>query len=194
MHTRCRDSCAYSGIGFYRRVILVRRYSEDVTVCLTLFILPHLLRRQSSLRPRHPATHNNRRKQDRRVELLARMGLNRRTVISNAGVGVLATVAGCSGSDGTGGIGGGLSVESVNAQTTSFGNVVLTVSVSNSNSSSKSSTLVGQVDVSGGDTYTERREITVTGDSSSSFELEFDIAISESLSSDQYEYDAQLEG
>lgn len=122
------------------------------------------------------------------------MGFDRRAVLKGAGVATMAVIAGCSSSGGTGGIGGGLSVESVDSQTTSFGNVVLTVSVANSNSSSKSSTLMGQVDVSGGDTYTKRRDITVTGDSSNTFELEFDIALSESLSADQYEYTAQLEG
>lgn len=117
------------------------------------------------------------------------MVTNRRSVVS----GVCATIgalAGCSSS----GLGGGLSIENVNAESTSFGNVVLTVSVSNSSSSSKSSTLLGQVDVTGGDTYTKRREITVTGDGSSTFELTFDIALSESLSATEYEYSAELEG
>ncbi|WP_152422585.1 hypothetical protein [Natrinema pellirubrum] len=105
-----------------------------------------------------------------------------------------AAIAGCSGSGNGGGIGGGLSVDNVDSQTTSFGNIVLTVSVSNSSDSSKSNTLMGQVDISGGDTYTNRRDITVSGDSSNTFELEFDIDFSESLSTSEYEYNAQLEG
>ena len=105
-----------------------------------------------------------------------------------------AAIAGCSGSGNGGGIGGGLSVDTVDSQTTSFGNVVLTVSVSNSSGSSKSNTLMGQVNISGGDTYTQRRNITVPGESSNTFELEFDIDFSESLSASEYEYSAQIEG
>lgn len=120
--------------------------------------------------------------------LLIVMKITRRSVVSGVCATTLAAVAGCSS-----GIGGGLSVETVNARSTSFGNIVLTVSVSNSSGSSKSRTLIGQVDVSGGDTYTKRRTITVTADSSNTFELTFDIALSESVSASQYDYSVELE-
>lgn len=116
------------------------------------------------------------------------MNTNRRAVVSGVWT-TLAALAGCSSS----GFGGGLSIETVEAESTSFGNVVLRVSVSNSSGSSKSSTLLGQVDVTGGDTYTKRRDITVTGDSSTTFELTLDIALSDSLSASEYEYSAELE-
>lgn len=122
------------------------------------------------------------------------MGRTRRSIIRGAGAATIAVTAGCSGSGDGGGIAGGLSVDSVDSQVTAFGNVVLTVTVSNDSDSSKSKTLMGQVDVSGGDTYTKRRDITVSGSSSNTFELEFDIAASESLSADRYEYTAELEG
>lgn len=113
------------------------------------------------------------------------MGLRRRTVLGGIGTAAASTLAGC--------LGGGLEIDDVDARTTSFGNVILTVAVSNGNGSSEDGTLVGQVDMSGGDTYTERRDVTVTGDGSNTYELEFDIAISESLSAAEYEYSAELE-
>ena len=118
------------------------------------------------------------------------MKQNRRSVLSGVTVGAAALLAGCSGS---GGLGGGLSIDDTSAETTAFGNVVLTVAVSNTSGSSKTGTLIGQVDISGGDTYTENREISVAGDGSNTYELEFDIDISESLSASEYEYSARVE-
>ncbi|MFC6766472.1 hypothetical protein [Natrinema soli] len=120
------------------------------------------------------------------------MGLTRRSMFSGVGVGTIAILAGCSGSD-VGGIGGGLTVDDTSAETTTFGNVVLSVAVSNTSGSSKSDALIGQVDMTGGDTYTERRDITVDGEQSNTYELEFDIDFSESLSASEFEYSARIE-
>jgi|GEM_PF-773389 hypothetical protein len=114
-------------------------------------------------------------------------------MLSGVGVGTMAVLAGCSGSDGGGGIGGGLTVDDTSAETTAFGNVVLSVAVSNTSGSSNSDTLIGQVDMTGGDTYTERRDITVDGEQSNTYELEFDIDFSESLSASEFEYSARIE-
>ena len=120
------------------------------------------------------------------------MERDRRSVLGSVATGTVALLAGCSGSGG-GGIVGGLTIDDTSAETTAFGNVVLTVAISNTSGSSKTSTLIGQVDVSDGDTYTENREITVPGDDSNTYELEFDIDFSESLSASEYEYSAHLE-
>jgi len=115
--------------------------------------------------------------------------MQRREFISKtgtAGIAVSVTaLAGC--------LGGGLEVEDTEARVTGFGNVIVRVLVANSSSSSKSGTLLGQVDANGGDTYTERREITVTGDGSNTYDLEFDIAASDSLSASSFEYSAEIE-
>ncbi|MDF9745353.1 hypothetical protein [Natrinema salsiterrestre] len=103
----------------------------------------------------------------------------------------ITALAGCS--ESLSGVTGGLEIENVDSRTTSLGDIVLTVTITNDSGSSKSSTLIGQVDISGGDTYTKRRDVTVTGDSSNTFDLGFDISFSDSLSANQYEYDTELE-
>lgn len=100
-------------------------------------------------------------------------------------------LAGCS--DAVAEITGGLEVTGVDASMTGFGNVEMTVRVENGASSSQSGTLVGQVDLDGGDTFTERKEITVQSDRRNTFEFEFDIPISDSLSGGQYTYDAWMD-
>ena len=120
------------------------------------------------------------------------MDRDRRSVLGSVAVGTGALLAGCSGS-GSVGIGGGLTIDDTSAETTPFGNVVLTVAVSNTSDSSKTNTLVGQIDVSDGDTYTKSREITVAGTDTNTYELEFDIDFSDSLSASEYEYRARLE-
>lgn len=96
-------------------------------------------------------------------------------------------LAGCSS------VTGGLKVQGVDAAGTAFGNVNMAVQVENTASDSKSGTLVGQVDMNGGDTYTEQRSITVNGGTSNTFELSFDIGLDDSISSGSYEYSAQIE-
>ena len=119
------------------------------------------------------------------------MESDRRSVLSAVSAGTVALLAGCSASGN--GFGGGLTVDDTVAETTAFGNVVLTVAVSNTSGSSKTGTLIGQVDISGGDTYTERRGISVDGEGANTYELEFDIDISDSLSASEYEYSARIE-
>lgn len=88
---------------------------------------------------------------------------------------------------------GGLEVESVNAQTTTFGNVKLQVVVANNSSDTESGTLVGQVDIKGGDTYTEQQSVTVPGNAANSYTLSFNIGLGDSLTADSFEYSAQIE-
>jgi len=115
--------------------------------------------------------------------------IQRREFVSKAGAaGItssLGLLAGC--------ISSGLQVEDTDARVTTFGNVIVRVLVANDSSSSKSATLIGQVDVKGGDTYTQRRDISVTGDGSNTYDLEFDIAMSDSLSASEFEYSAEIE-
>lgn len=121
--------------------------------------------------------------------------MNRRGMLkSAAGVasaGGLASIAGCSESTQNAISSGGLEITDTESENTAFGNVVVHVMVQNTASSSKSATLVGQVDVEGGDTYTDQRDISVMGEDSNSYELEFDIDFS--LSASSYHYSAQLE-
>jgi hypothetical protein len=86
-----------------------------------------------------------------------------------------------------------LEITDTDAQTTTFGNVRVGVMVANRGEKSGSATLVGQVDVQGGDTYTKRRDISVPAGDSNSYTLEFDIDLTESLSADRFQYSARLE-
>ncbi|SNZ12417.1 hypothetical protein SAMN06269185_1713 [Natronoarchaeum philippinense] len=118
--------------------------------------------------------------------------MHRRQFVAAASVGFTSILAGCSDEPG-GGIDGGLEVTDVTASNTIAGNVELGVLVSNSSSESASATLYGEVDVEGGDAYTESRSITVSPDGSNSYELGIDVAVSDSLSGSSYEYRAWVE-
>lgn len=113
--------------------------------------------------------------------------MDRRTFVQRAGsIALAGSVAGCSS------VTGGLSVSSVNHYITSFGNVALMITVENSASDRRSGTVLGQVDVDGGQLYTKRRPVTVAGNDFVSLEMSFDIALSESLSGNQFTYSAQI--
>jgi len=118
--------------------------------------------------------------------------MHRRRFLGAAAAAFAVPLAGCSDSPG-GGLDGGLEVTDVQSSTTLAGNVDLSVQVSNTSSESASATLYGEVDVDGGDTYTESRSVTVSPDGSNSYELSFDIDFSESLSGSSYEYEAWVE-
>lgn len=115
------------------------------------------------------------------------MKLTRRSIGRLCAAATIPAIAGCAGG------GSSLSVEDIQAQNTSFGNVIVAVLVANDGSESGSGTLIGQVDMDGGDTYTESRSITVASGDSNTYELEFDIDLGESLSGGSYEYSARIE-
>lgn len=117
--------------------------------------------------------------------------MNRRRFVGVAAAGLAPALAGCSGTGG--GIDGGMEVTGVDASNTLAGNVELNVTVSNTSSESASGTLYGEVDVEGGDTYTESRSITVSPDGSNSYTLGVDVSASDSLSGASYEYRAWVE-
>jgi len=110
-------------------------------------------------------------------------------------VGMTALFSGCAGileeADET--VNGELKVTSRDARNTNFGNVEVGAQVRNTGSDSKSGTLVVQVDVQGGDTFTKRTSVTVPGDQSRSFTQTVDLPISDSLSGSQYRYDAWIQ-
>lgn len=89
--------------------------------------------------------------------------------------------------------GGSLEVSDMDSHSTTWGNVVIRAMVVNNSTDSISGTLFGEVDVRGGDTYTESRSILVRGNDSSSYKLEFDVRAGESISGAQYEYSAWVE-
>jgi hypothetical protein len=97
--------------------------------------------------------------------------------------------------DGGGGLGPqpNLQIAGTDSRTTTFGNVELLVEVSNTGEKDGSATLEGVVDVQGGDTYRETREVSVSAGGSNSYTLEFDIDLGESLSASSYEYEANLD-
>lgn len=113
------------------------------------------------------------------------MKAKRRTIIKSMGTLPIAALAGC--------LGGGLEVESVTSRDTVAGNVIVTARVTNDSSSPESGTLLAEVDVQNGEMYTHRKDITVDGDGSETFEIKFDIPMGDSLSGFQYDYDAKIE-
>lgn len=122
--------------------------------------------------------------------------MRRRNLVKSIGaVAGIGLIAGCSEFTKSAGIGeqSDLEITDTDAQATTFGNVRLGVMVVNRGEKSGSATLAGQVDVQGGDTYTKRREITVSAGDSNSYTLEFDIDFAESLSADRFQYSARLE-
>lgn len=87
---------------------------------------------------------------------------------------------------------GGLEVSSTDSRTTAFGNVEVLAVVENTSGDTKSGTLQTQVDIQGGDTYTERENITVMGESSNSYTITHDVGLGDSLSAESYEYSAEI--
>ncbi|MFC7077752.1 hypothetical protein [Haloarcula halophila] len=116
--------------------------------------------------------------------------MERRHFLKLTGSALLATssilVSGCSAF-------GGLEVSSVNADTTALGDIEVLVVVENTASSSRDRELTTQVDVQSGDTYTQSEEITVPGESENSYRHTHDLALSESLSADSFDYSASVE-
>lgn len=117
--------------------------------------------------------------------------MKRRKILKNSSKLVVASgalvLAGCSS------VFGGLEIVESNSEVTNFGNIVVRVLVNNSGSSSATATLVGQVDIQDGDTYTESRSITVLGGESNTYILRFDISLGDTLSGNMYEYSVWLE-
>jgi hypothetical protein len=125
-------------------------------------------------------------------EMQSRRGIIKYTVPLAAAV-----LSGCSeitGGDGGGGIGPqpNLQVTGTDAETTAFGNVRMLVQVTNSGEEDGSGTLEGVVDVQGGDTYRQSRQVSLDAGMSNSYTLEFDIDLGESLSASSYEYRAEV--
>jgi hypothetical protein len=118
------------------------------------------------------------------------MKMERRRFLKASATGLTATTIGIAG---CGGIGGGLEVIDTEARNTALGNVEIIAMVENTSSDTQEGELVTQVDIQGGDTYTEREVITVTGDSSNSYSQTHDIDFAESLSGSEYEYEASIE-
>lgn len=119
--------------------------------------------------------------------------MNRRECIRKGGV-ALSTVTLLSGcSEMAGEVTGGLEITTIDSEDTSFGNIIVGVRVENTARELKSGTLITQVDVEGGDTYTERREISVPGESENTYTNKHDISVETSLSEFRYTYDAGIE-
>lgn len=81
----------------------------------------------------------------------------------------------------------------MDAGTTGFGNIEITAEVENHGSDSETGTLVGEVDLDSGSSYTERTSVTVTGGQTATHSVTVDLPVSESLSGGQYQYDARID-
>jgi len=115
--------------------------------------------------------------------------MQRRSYLKLSATGLVTSTVGLAGC----GSPGGLEIADTEAQGTALGNIEVTALVENTAGSSQDGELVTQVDIEGGDTYTERESVTVAGDSSNSYTHTHDIAVSESLSAERYEYSASIE-
>lgn len=114
--------------------------------------------------------------------------MKRRTFVAVLGLG---TLAGCL--ERVGLDGGGLSVADARTELTDGGNVLGIVTVENTDSETRSGTLLGQLDFENADVYTQRREVTVPGDRSNTYELEFAIEDPASLQGEPYTFSADIE-
>lgn len=117
--------------------------------------------------------------------------MDRRRFLKYTAVGAIGGIAGCSEVQDQ--ITGGLEVRNTDAESTAFGNVRVGAVVENTASSSKSGTLVFQVDIQNGDTYSTRRRITLPGGESNTYTETVDLSLSRSLQGGQYQYQVFLE-
>lgn len=118
---------------------------------------------------------------------------SRRSVIGGT-VGIVGALAGCSELESAvNESSSGLNIEDTDARNTSAGNLEIGALVENSAPDTKSKTLVGQVDIEGGDTYSSRTSITVPGNDTRTYTMTVDIPVSRSISGGRYQYDAFLE-
>lgn len=85
----------------------------------------------------------------------------------------LVLIAGCSG-----GVGGGLEIAAQDADTTAFGNVVITVTVENTAQEPREGSVFCEVDV-GGRVYEQSEFVTVGSESRTTIQLEYDIPLSD---------------
>ncbi|MDG5778252.1 hypothetical protein VB773_14905 [Haloarculaceae archaeon H-GB2-1] len=89
-----------------------------------------------------------------------------------AAVVLLVTISGCSGAT------GGLQIEADHAETTALGNVVVTATVENTAEETREGTLYCEVSVSGR-IYEDSYSISVDGESRETYEMKFDVPISD---------------
>lgn len=125
------------------------------------------------------------------------VGQTRRGVLgslSKAGVvGIAAGLAGCSATSDLLGGGSNLEVTEVESQVTGWGDVQLSISVENTGSESESGTLYGQVDVQGGDVYSESQQITVPAGETNQYTIDVPIEFQDSLGAEGYQHSAWVE-
>lgn len=112
----------------------------------------------------------------------------RREYVKKGMIGVAATIplAGCV-------AGSGMDIEDVDTRTTTFGNIIVAVLVVNRTDEKQSETIVAEVDIDGGNLYTERKTVSLPPNTKDKVEIKFDIDLSESLSATRYEYNAEFE-
>lgn len=123
-------------------------------------------------------------------------GVHRRSVlqwgIAAASTGALTVTAGCTGSS-SGNSGPDLQIADRNAEITTFGDVVATVTVVNEGDESGTGEVRVEVELDAGETYSESKVVRVGPDETQTYEIEIDIGAVDALASSEAQIDIWLE-
>lgn len=141
----------------------------------------------------HPETQAN----DRDEDSIARV-VRRRSVVrwglATLGTGAIGTTAGCLGSDSNGSSSGpDLQIADRNAEITTFGNVVATVTVVNEGDEAGTGEVWVEVNLNAGDTYSESEVVRLEPDDTQTYEIEVNVGAVDALASDEAEINVWLE-
>lgn len=127
----------------------------------------------------------------------AGQGANRRSMLRKIGAAVcagsLSLNAGCLGDTGNAGGGPDLQIADRDAEITTFGNVVATVTVVNEGDEAGTGEVWVEVDLNGGDSFTESEVVRVEPGTTQTYEIEVDVGVVDALSSDQANIEIWLE-
>lgn len=141
----------------------------------------------------HPETEAD----DRDADSLARAVRGRLVVrwsFATLGTGAIGTIAGCLSSDSNGTSSGpDLQIADRDAEITTFGNVVATVTVVDEGDEAGTGEIWVEVDLNAGDTYSESEIVRLEPDDTQTYEIEVNIDAVDALASDEAEINVWLE-
>lgn len=108
--------------------------------------------------------------------------------------GAVGTIAGCLGSGPNGSSSGpDLQIADRNAEITTFGNVVATVTVVNEGDEAGTGEVWVEVNLNAGDTYSESKVVRLEPDETQTYEIEVNVGAVDALASDEAEINVWLE-
>lgn len=124
--------------------------------------------------------------------------VRRRSVIrwgfATLGTSAVGTMAGCLGSDSNDSSSGpDLQIADRDAEITTFGNVVATVTVVNEGDEAGTGEVWVEVDLNAGDTYSESEVVRLEPDDTQTYEIEVNVGAVDALASDEAEINVWLE-